>query len=69
MDAIEKVQVVRTNNATVTVISVVVGVVLLIVGLIFAYARAKNKGKIGTNVKQKRNTFEDFEDEEFYDEE
>lgn len=73
MDEFEKLKVVRTNNKTIMIISIVVGILLLIIGIIWAYARQKSKGRIvsrNQNLRYKKNnSFEDFDDEEIEEEE
>ena len=59
----EMIQVVDTNNKTIFVISIIIGVLLLIIGLIWSYARYKNKTQIIRNRKRNRhnNSFENFD--------
>lgn len=73
MDEFEKLKVVRTNNKTIMIISIVIGILLLIIGIIWAYARQKSKGRIVSKNQslryKKNNSFEDFDEEEIDEEE
>lgn len=66
IDALEKLNIVRTNNKTVMIVAGVIGILLLIIGLIFAYARSKNKGKINRKNKRKH-YFDDYEEDVLLD--
>lgn len=66
----EMVQVVDTNNKTIFVISIIIGIVLLIIGIIWSYARFKSKTQIIRNKKRilNNNSFEKYDyDEDYYE--
>lgn len=72
MDELEKLQVVRTNNTTVMIVAIIVGIILLIIGIIWAYAKQRSKGRIVTKknkLKKSRYNFGlDDEEIESFDE-